>query len=416
MKTIFPGYYRPTPDEFTELWHNSIFVFDTNMLCNLYRYSETTQKEFLETLEKLKSINAIWLPNQAGYEFLERRLSIIDGQARQYTALEDTFKQIETTLKNDRQHPYLSNKIFEDLISVFGDATKELQEKKIQIENLELKDPIFEKITNLFENNVGTPFSKENLMNIYKEGEERFSQKIPPGWKDSSKDNKEDNKDENSEDKKENQKTKTYRRFGDLVLWFQVIDKGKSDKRNILFVTDDRKEDWWLKFKGRTFGPRPELIQEFNNKTGQKFYMYQSDSFLEYAKEHLKFPIKEETINEVKELRVLDESIINTGISIFNNIYQSDKGLAYSLIDSISSSSFSMQALQNLAPQLENMLGANQSTSIELIPELEKYFDSISLNIPVAGTTKTYITETPKIIKKKNSIQKKIRRVRKKKK
>ena len=53
------------------------------------------------------------------------------------------------------------------------------------------------------------------------------------------------------------------RKFGDFFLWKELLEHGKEQKRPIIFVTDDKKEDWWLKVKGRTLGPRPELIAEF---------------------------------------------------------------------------------------------------------------------------------------------------------
>lgn len=38
MKSKFRGYYKPTDEEFDTLWKNAVFVFDTNVLLNLYRY------------------------------------------------------------------------------------------------------------------------------------------------------------------------------------------------------------------------------------------------------------------------------------------------------------------------------------------------------------------------------------------
>lgn len=57
------------------------------------------------------------------------------------------------------------------------------------------------------------------------------------------------------------------RLYGDLIVWKQVIQKSKKDKINIILVTDDLKEDWWLKINGKTIGPRFELIKEFHIET-----------------------------------------------------------------------------------------------------------------------------------------------------
>ena len=54
MKELFPGYFREDEREIKEIWDNCYFVFDANILLNLYRYSDTTRKDFLKVLEKVK--------------------------------------------------------------------------------------------------------------------------------------------------------------------------------------------------------------------------------------------------------------------------------------------------------------------------------------------------------------------------
>jgi hypothetical protein len=51
MRKTFSGYYRPTEDEFAEMWRNCLFVLDANVLLNLYRYSRKTSDEFLGILD-----------------------------------------------------------------------------------------------------------------------------------------------------------------------------------------------------------------------------------------------------------------------------------------------------------------------------------------------------------------------------
>jgi hypothetical protein len=68
------------------------------------------------------------------------------------------------------------------------------------IANDELRD----KITELFNGKVGSSCSPENLEKIYKKGKKRYELKIPPGFEDKGKDG--------------------VREYGDLVLWFQIIE------------------------------------------------------------------------------------------------------------------------------------------------------------------------------------------------
>ena len=78
-------------------------------------------------------------------------------------------------------------------------------------------------------------------------------------------------------------------------------------------ITDDRKEDWWTIQEGKTIRPREELIKEFFDITGIRILIYNADIFLTLAKDKKILPkLKNETIEEVKNIRVSDETYINS--------------------------------------------------------------------------------------------------------
>ncbi|MEL6919290.1 MAG: PIN-like domain-containing protein, partial [Bacteroidota bacterium] len=54
MKSKFPGYFKLTEEEINQLWEKALFVFDANILLNLYRYSNETRDDFFKILEKIK--------------------------------------------------------------------------------------------------------------------------------------------------------------------------------------------------------------------------------------------------------------------------------------------------------------------------------------------------------------------------
>ena len=89
------------------------------------------------------------------------------------------------------------------------------------------EDEILNHVVEMFEGRVGTPYSKEQLEKIIEEGKERYKGKIPPGFKDSDK----------------HGDTEVFaeicQKFGDLIIWKQVIEKSKESKKGIIFVTDD---------------------------------------------------------------------------------------------------------------------------------------------------------------------------------
>jgi len=51
------GHYAGlTKEEIQNLWDNCVFVLDTNVLLNLYRYPENAQKDMLKILNKIKKL------------------------------------------------------------------------------------------------------------------------------------------------------------------------------------------------------------------------------------------------------------------------------------------------------------------------------------------------------------------------
>lgn len=293
MKTLFPGYYKPSEQEFERMWQEGIFAFDANMLLNIYRYTPETQKSFFDVLEKLAA--RIWIPFQVAHEFQINRLNVISAQEKAYTEIENLFDQIlkklEGGLNSYRKHTFVDVKrLLKSIEKEFNRAKSGIQKVKAEHPNYFDADPLRDKITDLFEGKVGNEYNEKELEDLYKKAEKRFtsSPPIPPGYKDA--------------------KTKDApQKYGDTIVWFQLMDYAKQNKKPMFLITDERKEDWWFIHDGRTIGPRPELIQEMMSVAGIPFYMYQSDKFLAYAQDFLGIKDQGTAIEEAKAIREQDE-------------------------------------------------------------------------------------------------------------
>ena len=79
---------------------------------------------------------------------------------------------------------------------------------------------------------------RKRLVDLQKEFNERCEKLIPPGYKDVKKENN---------------------AIGDYLLWKEILEYAKSERKNIILVTEDKKEDWWWMERGKTIGPRYEL-------------------------------------------------------------------------------------------------------------------------------------------------------------
>lgn len=109
---------------------------------------------------------------------------------------------------------------------------------------------------------------------------------MPPGYKDA-----------NDAEKKEAGQRYVY---GDLIIWKSVIAKAKNDKVDVIFLTNDNKEDWYEKYKGQTKGPRFELYREFHKMAGQDIMIMSEATFLKEMKEQTKVRVKDSSIEDAE--------------------------------------------------------------------------------------------------------------------
>ncbi len=292
MKEEFPGYYRPSQEEFTLLWDKAILVLDANVLLNLYRYSASTREALLETLGKLKA--RLWIPHQVALEFQRRRLDVIADQIDAYKKITSTLEKFEGEITgqlsqfsrhSELQVDEMSQGIARLLKKYRQQVTKSSSKHPIHLED---EDPIRRRVDELLEGRLGKPYSAEELDAIAKEGSRRYERSIPPGIRDADK--------------------KNGNEYGDLIIWKQILDYSKHEKMPIILVTDDVKDDWWYRLRGLTIGPRPELVKEMIDVADVDFYMYQTASFMEYANRFLSQTVEATAIEEVREVQEEDRS------------------------------------------------------------------------------------------------------------
>lgn len=302
MKDLFFEYYPIPEDQIPEIWNKCLFSFDTNVLLNLYRYTDQTRNKFFEIIEKLDDRNI--LTYQTAFEFQKNRLSTISGQAKAYDSLTEffdkKFKEIENELNRYKKHTYIQSTVIRDQYEkALKKINKGILKLKEEHPDWYQDDQIRNRISDLFSGKVTNPFDEKRLSEIYKLGKIRYEKETPPGYEDLK---EKKDKDENS-------------LYGDLIIWNQIMEISKEKALPIVFVTDDLKDDWWYRFNGKTIGPRPELLKEFKINTEQQILIYNADSFLSYASEYTGITIAESIVKEIEELREKDERSISSAIT-----------------------------------------------------------------------------------------------------
>lgn len=307
MRTIFESRYNKDANYYNDLLSNSTFILDTNVLLSLYRYSESTREYFLDTLERVK--DKLWMPNQVGNEFFTNRLTIISEQIKSYTAFKKELGEIQRKLENKKNHPFITDKTSENFNASLEEVYSDLKTSQEKYECLINNDIVLNRILDLYENRVGNPYSEDRINELIKIGRERYTKQIPPGYMDFAKSGGGENDDNLHGYNK-------IRPYGDYIIWKQVTDYSK-DKSNTIIITDDIKEDWYVRAQGKTIGPRHELLAEFKELTGKTLHVYQSDMFIEKITTLLGIAKNQGAVDEIKASNLTSENKNNSfGITV----------------------------------------------------------------------------------------------------
>lgn len=286
MEDLFPGYYRKTESEIKDIWKNGIILFDSNVLLNLYRYSESTRESLLNLIDRFSE--QIYLPHQAALEYNKNRYEVIAEQEKAYYDFLKKINSVQEDLQSTSRPPFITVKVDENLSEILNTVKDELNNSIEKFSNYLQKDPVYDRISLTFINKITESFTDDILKEIYIEGAERYKLKIPPGF--------EDEKTKNGNEK-----------YGDLVLWKQVIELAKKLKRDVLLVTDDGKIDWWWKLKnGKIMGPRHELVEEIKDLANINFHMYSPESFLRYGLNFFDEVVNQGAVEEIEAMKKAD--------------------------------------------------------------------------------------------------------------
>lgn len=308
-----------------EIFKKSILIFDTSALLEMYFFNKTIAVEILEKTTELFK-DRVFITEQISFEYLKNREKIIKKPLNLYDELmkkesnsgyiakiideilgsEDKIKQkikkIDGVIKTFKEHctkkdkhPFLSQEII-NRISTFAEeyseslikiekeikeikssVSEEIEGRKKEIEKIIDDDDIKKIVNEKFKK--GKSYSFSELIDIMKEGEFRYSNSIPPGYEDKEK--------------------KGIQKYGDLIIWKQIIEICEKEDKDCIFISNDKKEDWDDKESSGT--PRLELIKEFNEITTKTFFKYNLQYFI--YKMNSYFP----NFIDTKSIGIIDE-------------------------------------------------------------------------------------------------------------
>ena len=210
MREKFPGYFLPSKSGFDELWETATFAFDANVLLDLYRLTSESRQLFFDVIEKLGG--RLFLPHQAALEYLRRKDVSRTSRRSAIESLKADSAKLAATLRNRVEQDDLPKA--KEIVDAADQAAKtvaKLVDAALKEEPDYTKvDLVLQMLLQLFEDRTGRGYGSDRLEEICARGAQRYALKIPPGYQNATKHD--------------------VRAYGDLILWFQLLDQARASK------------------------------------------------------------------------------------------------------------------------------------------------------------------------------------------
>lgn len=254
--TIFQTFLTPVKQVVGE----ALFVLDTNTLLAPFSISGHSLEKIRQVYTKLKTENRICIPAHVAREFAQNRttkLQEIHQQLIRQKGVSVSLNEIPLLSGDDDYSNLLEQKkkLDEEIKSFRNSLDIVLQKVKIW----RWDDPVSLMYREIFTSECIHELNMDRK-DILEKIAQRNKNAMPPGYKDSS--------------KKENS-------FGDYIIWETIIEIARIREKNIIFVTNDGKPDWWAQSEGSALYPRFELVHEFNSRTsGREFHILRLSDLL----------------------------------------------------------------------------------------------------------------------------------------
>lgn len=255
-----------------EIKDDCVVVLDTSALLFPYKVSKDKLEEITKAYKHLVDSSRLIVPAHAAREFVEQRPEHLTDL---YQKLSNHLSKYLSNPTNLDHYPLLQSlPEFANLAELETKIKKEVSEMRrehaaamkgllAKVRNWRWNDPVSEAYRSLFSNDV--IFEPDiDRTQLVKEAKRRKRYNIPPGYKD-VRDTKQDNKN----------------LYGDLKIWFTVLEVAKQGK-HLIFVSTDEKADWHHQSGGAKLYSRFELLEEYKRASnGKAFYALRLSELLD---------------------------------------------------------------------------------------------------------------------------------------
>lgn len=261
--------------EFENNWNFGLIVFDTSSLLRIYEWHVEKAIELKDIL-KCKA-DDIWIPHQVNAEVMEMKTDVekqnkysniiekVEVSPIKWTSINKMFKRWE----NHGYEEEFKSKVLEmEFSGVTLDRIEKLKELADKLRKVHIQRVSIDSVYSDLFLNIGKPFSEIEQKNIINEYN---NTPTAPGHKD--------------------RKKKNSNAHGDYFIWKQIIKEAQESSKDIIFVTNDVKEDWFSNKELHI--PRQELLKEFFAETNRRIIIISFTSFLEECSAYVNGDIAE---------------------------------------------------------------------------------------------------------------------------
>lgn len=293
LDKVFPEADKIFSENFkaaNEIIANAIIVLDTNVLLVPFDTNEKNVEDIKDIYLKYKKEKRFFISSRTAREFANNRANRIGDIFLQLRQLKEN---LNSGYFKINQYPILENNHdYQKLQQEFDAVQKSIKTSRKHLDSLEAhiqgwtwNDNVSLAYKEIFTSDIIVEMQK-NKEELEKELAFRIEYKVAPGYKDSKKPDD---------------------GIGDLIIWQTILEIAKANNQDLIFVTNDQKNDWFYKQDKIGLYPKYELFDEFRRYTGGKsIAIINFVKFLELSKakaqtiEEIKITIKENNIDYFK--------------------------------------------------------------------------------------------------------------------
>lgn len=384
IKKQFPEFYQEKLEKIDlKSESENLIIFDTNFLLDILQSPTDIGKKYIDSLKRVQ--DNIYIPYLVALEFNFRKSGIKKEKHYNITKYRDVVEGNLKTLKESiSDHQSINiKKNTEDFSSDLLEEVEKFQEhilkkldKKIATYITEEENTIYKELINIVENNIGEKYTQEWIAEVESEGENRYKDKIPPGFDD-------EEKEDTEEDSRRYSNLCYQRKYGDLIIWKDIINYSKNSSKKgvkVIYVTNDgqssKKSDLLYKVKKLIVGPHIFLMNELQMEANKELYILSNLRFVQLVTE-----ISDSQIEEIKHMAESWKQ--QEFLTADANKLAADMNVRKQLMDSFNRDTFDMDNFKrenlNMNDYLEKALIQNNEKKINT-SELERIARSIKRN------------------------------------